>query len=109
MRDNMQSSLQAYYRRAFPATQGLQVIHLLSITAGWESEMYAFDVEYGPAENRRREALVLRLYPGDHGHAKAAHEFHSMRQLHQAGYSVPSDGLCARHACALGASQSAPG
>jgi aminoglycoside phosphotransferase (APT) family kinase protein len=89
MSDTMQSSLQAYYARAFPAKQGLQVKDLSSITAGWESEMYAFDVEYGPAEDRQREALVLRLYPGDHAHAKAAHEFHSMRQLHQAGYPVP--------------------
>src|SRR6266571_7217187 len=90
MSDHMQSSLQAYYARAFPANQGLQVKDLIRITAGWESEMYAFDVEYGPAEDRRREALVLRLYPGDHAYAKAAHEFHSMRHLHQAGYPVPS-------------------
>src|SRR6266516_1569650 len=89
MRDNMQSSLQAYYARAFPAKQGLQVTDLTRITAGWESEMYAFDVEYGPAEDRQCEALVLRLYPGDYAPAKAAHEFHSLRQLHQAGYPVP--------------------
>jgi aminoglycoside phosphotransferase (APT) family kinase protein len=89
MSDNMQSSLQAYYARTFPAKQGLQVRNLVSITAGWESEMYAFDVEYGPAEDRRPEALVLRLYPGDDAHAKSAHEFHSMRQLHKAGYPVP--------------------
>jgi aminoglycoside phosphotransferase (APT) family kinase protein len=89
MSDNVQRSLQAYYAQACPAKQGLQVKDLSSITAGWESEMYAFDVEYGPAEDRRREALILRLYPGDQAHAKAAHEFHSMRQLRQAGYPVP--------------------
>jgi len=89
MSDNVQRSLQAYYAQACPAKRGLQVKDLSSITAGWESEMYAFDVEYGPAEDRRREALVLRLYPGDQAHAKAAHEFHSMRQLHQVGYPVP--------------------
>jgi len=65
MSDTMLSSLQAYYAHAFPAKQELQVKDLSSITAGWESEMYAFDVEYGPAEDCRREALVLRLYPGD--------------------------------------------
>jgi aminoglycoside phosphotransferase (APT) family kinase protein len=89
MSDNMQSCLQAYYARAFPVKQGLQVRDLVSITAGWESEMHAFDVEYGPAEDRRREALVLRLYPGDDAHAKSAHEFQSMRQLHKSGYPVP--------------------
>ncbi len=34
--------------------------------------MYTFDVEHGLDEDRRREALVLRLYSGDHAHAKAA-------------------------------------
>ena len=89
MRDTMQSSLQTYYVQAFPAKQGLRVTDLLSLTGGWESEMYALDVEYGPAENRRREVLVLRLYPGDQAHTKAAHEFRSLRHLHQAGYPVP--------------------
>jgi hypothetical protein len=45
--------------------------------------MYAFDVEHGPDEDRRREALVLRFYSGDHAHTKSAHEFQSMRQLHR--------------------------
>src|SRR5262245_11552224 len=102
MSDTMLSSLQAYCVRAFPAKQELQVTELSSITAGWESEMYAFDVEYGPAEDRRREALVLRVYPGDQAHAKAAHEFHSMRQLHQAGYPVPYVHLLERTNSPLG-------
>jgi aminoglycoside phosphotransferase (APT) family kinase protein len=96
MRDTMQSHLQAYYARAFPAKQGLQVTNLISITGGWESEMYAFDVAYGPAKDRRREVLVLRLYPGDQAYAKAAHEFHSLRHLHQVGYPVPSVHLLER-------------
>jgi aminoglycoside phosphotransferase (APT) family kinase protein len=89
MSDNILRSLQVYYAHTFPAKQGLQVRNLVSITAGWESEMYAFDVEYGAAEDRRHEALILRLYPGDDAHAKSAHEFQSMRQLRKAGYPVP--------------------
>jgi aminoglycoside phosphotransferase (APT) family kinase protein len=68
---------------------------LVNIATGWESAVYTFavytfDREYGPDEGRQRQALILRLYLGDHTHAKSAHEFLNMRQLHQAGYPVPS-------------------
>ena len=89
MSDNMQSRLQAYYAHAFPARQGVRVSDLASITAGWESEMYSFDVGYGPAGERQREELILRIYPGDDAHSKSAREFRGMSQLHKAGYPVP--------------------
>src|SRR5215813_11401432 len=102
MSDHMQGCLQVYYARTFPAKQGLQVSNLVSITTGWESEIYAFDVEYGPAEARQCEALVLRLYSGDRAHAKAAHEFQSMQQLYKMGYPVPLVHLLERADSALG-------
>ena len=89
MNDDMQSRLHAYYARAFPARQGVQVSDLTSISAGWESDMYSFTVEHGPAGEHRREELILRIYPGDDAHDKSAREFHGMSQLHKAGYSVP--------------------
>ena len=73
--------------RAFQ--EDVKVSELTSISEGWESEMYSFDVEYGPAGERKREELVLRIYPGDDAHAKSAREFHGMRQLYEAGYPVP--------------------
>ena len=51
--------------------------------------MYSFAVEHGPAGKRRREELILRIYPGDDAHDKSAREFHGMSQLHKAGYPVP--------------------
>ena len=89
MSDDVQSRLQAYYARAFPARQGVQVSDLARISAGWESDMYSFTVEYGPAGERRREELILRIYPGSDAHDKSAREFHGMSQLHRVGYPVP--------------------
>lgn len=89
MSDEIQSQLQAYCARAFPSRQGVQVSGLTSISGGWESEVYSFDVEHGPPEGRQREGLILRVYPGDDAHAKSAREFRGMRQLHEAGYPVP--------------------
>jgi aminoglycoside phosphotransferase (APT) family kinase protein len=89
MSDDVQSHLQTYCTRAFPGWQGVQVGNVRSIDAGWESDVYSFDVEYGPPENRQHEALILRIYPGDDAQTKSAHEFDSMRRLHKAGYPVP--------------------
>jgi len=87
--DDMQSRLQAYYARAYPDRPGVQVSDLTSINAGWESDVYAFAVDYGPAGGRQREELILRIYPGNDAPAKSAREFHGMSQLHKAGYPVP--------------------
>ncbi len=89
MNDDMQSRLQAYYARAYPDRPGVQVSDLTCINAGWESDVYAFAVDYGPAGGRQREELILRIYPGNDAPAKSAREFHGMSQLHKAGYPVP--------------------
>lgn len=84
----MLSHLGAYCAHAFPARQNVRIKELANITAGWESEMYCFDAEYGAGE-RHREELILRIYPGDDARAKSAREFHGMSQLHKVGYPVP--------------------
>ena len=89
MNDDLQGQLQAYCVRAFPSRQGVQVNGLASVSAGWESDVYSFDVEHGPPAARQREELILRVYPGDDAHAKSAREFRGMRQLHKTGYPVP--------------------
>jgi aminoglycoside phosphotransferase (APT) family kinase protein len=89
MSDNIQSRLQTYYAYTFPTKQEVRISDLINIAAGWESEIYSFAVEHGPAQERQREELILRIYPGDDAHAKSAREFHGMSQLHQAGYPVP--------------------
>ena len=102
MSDALQSQLQAYYTRAFPAKQGVQISNLASITGGMDHEMYAFDVAYGPAGAREHEGLVLRIYPRDNAYATSAHEFHGMRRLHEAGYPVPQVLLLERETSPFG-------
>ena len=85
----MRDHLQACYARAFPDKQGAQVSDLVNISDGWESEIYAFDVEHGLQDQRQREGLILRIYPGDDAQAKSAREFRGMSQLYEAGYPVP--------------------
>jgi aminoglycoside phosphotransferase (APT) family kinase protein len=89
MSDDLRSRLQAYYAEAFPARQNAEIGELACINAGWESDVYAFAVDYGPARARRREELILRIYPGNDAYDKSEREFRGMMQLHQAGYPVP--------------------
>jgi hypothetical protein len=89
VRDGLDGRLQAYCTRAFPELDGARVCNLLRMTGGMDHGMYAFDLDSGPAGDRRREALVLRMYPGARADAACAHEFHGMRRLHEAGYPVP--------------------
>jgi len=85
----MQDRLQGYYTRAFPEQQGAQVNDLVRISDGWESDVYAFTVEYGPVGKRRQEDRILRIYPGDDAYDKSGREFQGMRCLYQVGYPVP--------------------
>ncbi len=85
----MRNRLNAYCARAFSDKQGVKITKLAHICGGWESDMYSFTVEYGPAGARQCEELILRIYPGDDAHAKSAREYRGMRLLQGAGYPVP--------------------
>jgi aminoglycoside phosphotransferase (APT) family kinase protein len=87
--DGMLDLLQNTIGRALPDRLNPTVSELVSISVGWESDVYAFDLESGPANGRLREALVLRIYPGADAYAKSQREFQGMRQLVAAGYPVP--------------------
>jgi len=81
--------LQAYIAGALPDRPNSTAHELASISVGWESDVYAFDLESGPPDACQREALVLRVYPGADAYAKSGREFRGMQQLFAAGYPVP--------------------
>ena len=89
MLDHMLDLLQSTVGCALPDRTNATVSELASISVGWESDVYAFDVESGPPDARQSEALVLRIYPGADAHTKSEREFQGMRQLFAAGYPVP--------------------
>jgi len=87
MSEDIQSLLQAYYRRTFPHMAEAQISQVTGINAGWESDMYTFYLAQEPGEPG--QSLVLRLYQGAYGGPKAQAEFTGMQRLYQAGYPVP--------------------
>jgi len=88
--------LTTYYQTAFPDKLNPQLGSLTQINNGWESDVYAFDVEYGPEGVRQQEPLILRLYLGNGAPEKALREYNGIRSLWEAGYPVPQVYTCER-------------
>lgn len=86
------SSLQDFLGRTWPERAGAEVADLHEISAGWESDVYAFDLIH----DGERDRLVLRIYPGEDAWNKSAREFEAIRRLHGVGYPVPEVYLLAR-------------
>ena len=86
---DIHNALQEYYAHNFPDNEFIHVDNLHRIGDGWETEIYAFDVESRQAGERAREELILRIYPGAGGAFESAREFKGMRSLYKSGYPVP--------------------
>lgn len=87
--NEIQSRLLSFYEREFPSRESTQISSLTQITDGWENEVYSFTIEYEEATERKREYLILRIYPGNDAPQKSEREFNAMKQLHEIGFPVP--------------------
>ncbi len=81
--------LQSYFTAAFPERQAPVVTDLVSLNAGWESDVYSFTASWGPPAQRAREELILRIYPGNDAYEKSDKEYQALALLRSAGYPVP--------------------
>jgi aminoglycoside phosphotransferase (APT) family kinase protein len=102
MPDEMEAKLQAYLVTRESQWSSPVVHDLRSISVGWESDVYAFDLEHGTMGARQRLPLILRIYPGEVAADKAAREFGGMSLLYRAGYPVPAVHLLEREASPFG-------
>lgn len=86
--NEIQSRLSSFYEREFPSRENIRISDLARISDGWENEIYSFTIEYEEATERKREDLILRIYPGDDAPEKSAREFNAMKQLHEIDFPV---------------------
>ena len=89
MSNDLLPLLQAYYARTFTGRKAACITEMNSINSGWESDVYAFTVEWGPHGRREREDLILRIYPGADADEKSEKEFTALARLNEAHYPVP--------------------
>jgi aminoglycoside phosphotransferase (APT) family kinase protein len=87
--NEIQSKLLSFYQKRFASRENIGISHLTRITDGWENEVYSFTIEYEEAIERTHRDLILRIYPGDGAHQKAAREFNGMKKLHELEFPVP--------------------
>jgi len=96
--------LQDYFTRAFPQRRAGRVSGLSLLSRGWESDIYAFRAEWEEEGRRRKEDLVLRVYPGGDAYTKSAGEFKALTLLCRLGYPVPRADLLERDGSPIGMS-----
>jgi aminoglycoside phosphotransferase (APT) family kinase protein len=87
--DEIAVQLQGYIEQSYTGEEWPLVSSLSNISSGWESDVYAFRLETGAANDRRRQDLILRIYPGQYADQKAQGEYRTLSLLHGAGYPVP--------------------
>jgi len=100
--EDIRSRLQTYFRTAHPERTALEISNLVTMTSGWESDVHKFRLEWGAPDERVREDLILRIYPGEDAYGKSAHEYHSLKLLWNTGYPVPRVNLLEREASPFG-------
>jgi aminoglycoside phosphotransferase (APT) family kinase protein len=89
MDESMANLLQIYCESAFPNWQNVRTSRFAYLADGWESVIYAFDLDYLAGEEPHHEGLVLRIYPGADPRPKARREYEAIFRLGKAGYPVP--------------------
>jgi len=98
----MQKELRQFCADSLPGYKDIRVSEPESVSEGWESDVYAFDIEHGSHGRRATNEMILRIYPGNDAFEKSHREFEGMRKLHLSGYPVPEVFLLCREHSPLG-------
>jgi aminoglycoside phosphotransferase (APT) family kinase protein len=91
--------LQEYYFVHQPVPRKVRVSGVSQIQAGWESDIYAFDLL---ADDHEPLPLILRIYPGADALEKSEREYRNLRLLDRAGFPVPKAYLLERESSPFG-------
>jgi aminoglycoside phosphotransferase (APT) family kinase protein len=86
LRDDLQAKLGKYYREQQSCGDEFQIRDLVHIQAGWENEIYAFDLQ---SRGKEPQALIMRIYPGADAVEKSIREFYNLKRLANANFPVP--------------------
>lgn len=85
-----QQKLLSYLHNTYTDRSNLAIEAWRELAGGWESELYAFELRWDEAAQEQHQPLVLRMFSGESGGAKASLEFHGLQQLATQAYPVPA-------------------
>ncbi len=78
-----------FFKDTKPKMQNTKILNLNEISAGWETELYTFKMQYSENEGIRKKKLVIRMYPGNSAERKLVNEFYIYKNLSKQNYPVP--------------------
>lgn len=89
MNESQIRSLTEYYLHSYPERKNLKISDPKEITAGWETKLYKYTVDYFLGDKSVSEQHVIRVF-SDYATSKSVKEFQVMMKLRDQGYPVPA-------------------
>ena len=53
-----------YFKDTKQKMTDIKILDLNEISAGWETELFAFELQYSENDRIKKKKLVIRMYPG---------------------------------------------
>jgi len=89
MNENQFEKLTEYYIQNYPKRQNLVLSDFQEITAGWETKLYTYTIDYSLNEKPVSDQQVIRIF-SDHAAKTSEKEYKVMMKLGEQGYPVPA-------------------
>ncbi len=87
--NEISNGLIQFFKDTKPKILNAKILDLNEISAGWETELYSFEMHYSENDGIKIKKLVIRMYPGDSAERKLTNEFFIYKNLSKQNYPVP--------------------
>jgi len=77
------------YFKIVQKMQKIKIIDLQDITSGWETEIFAFTLQYTENGIEKQEKLVIRMYPGKYAESNLTDELFVYTNVGKQNYPIP--------------------
>ncbi len=78
-----------FFKDTKPKMLNTKILNLNEISAGWETELYTFEMQFSENDGIKKKKLVIRMYPGNSAERKLTNEFFIYKNLSKQNYPVP--------------------
>jgi len=86
-------NLAKYLHNYFPENKNTEVLDVVPLAKGWETELFSFIYSYKKEGKKEEKKLILRMYPGENMEKKISWEYKVLKILYKSGYPVPKTHL----------------
>ncbi|NHJ33214.1 MAG: aminoglycoside phosphotransferase family protein, partial [Asgard group archaeon] len=87
--NEISNGLLDFFKDTQQEMQDIEMFDMQEITAGWETELFAFTLKYSENEIVKQKKLVIRMYPGEFAERSLTYELHIYTNLSKQNYPIP--------------------